>query len=57
MKERIQFHTIKFHNKKKIWIKNLYKKLDYLKNDLVKFYGVIKNELFFGDLDFICSIS
>jgi len=40
---------------KKIWIKNLYKKLDYLKNDLVKFYGVIKNELFFGDLDFICN--
>jgi len=40
---------------KKFWIKNLYRRLDYLKNDLVKFHGVVKNEFFFGDLDFVCN--
>ena len=40
---------------KKIWIKNLYKKLCYLKDDLVNFHGVVKNEFFCGDLDFLCN--
>jgi len=43
------------HSNKKIWIKNLYKKLCYLKDDLVNFHGVVKNEFFCGDLDFLCS--
>lgn len=40
---------------KKIWLKNLYKKLMYLKNDLVNFYGIVKSEFFHGDLDFLCN--
>lgn len=40
---------------KKIWIKNLYKRLEYLKYDLVNFYGIVKNELFCGNLNFMCN--
>jgi hypothetical protein len=40
---------------KKIWIKNLYEKNNFMKYDLVNFHGVVKNELVIGDLDYLCS--
>lgn len=40
---------------KKIWIKNMYKKSEFMRNDLVNFHGVVKNEIIIGDLNFLCN--